>query len=100
MTTQVADVALERESLSRADRSEPTESWGARAVTRLGQWLCALHGHEMVRHFESQRVTLRCVACGYHTPGWTTDDVRRPQPRYAGDAARHRMTPDIDPRRN
>ena len=31
---------------------------------------CVLHGHDAYLHFEQHRISLRCVACGYQTPGW------------------------------
>jgi hypothetical protein len=60
----------------------------SRAVTRLGQLLCGLHGHETVLHFEGKRVMMRCTSCGHDTPGWETGD-RAPRRRYDGDARRH-----------
>lgn len=44
---------------------------------RMHSWvretLCALHGHDMMLHFNpGQRICLRCVACGRETPGWHT----------------------------
>ena len=48
--------------------------------------LCALRGHERVLHFESNRLSLRCLACGAETPGWQLDarpDLRRHRPRFA-----------------
>jgi hypothetical protein len=42
-----------------------------RRYLRIG--LCALHGHELMFHFErGRRVCLRCPNCGYETPGWST----------------------------
>jgi len=56
-------------------RANTAPSWhtlkqsGARVRTAL----CALHGHELVLHFErGRRVCLRCLKCGYETPGWST----------------------------
>jgi hypothetical protein len=37
------------------------------------QVFCALRGHEMMLHFESDRLSLRCLACGAETPGWRLD---------------------------
>jgi hypothetical protein len=42
----------------------------ARAVIRF---LCALRGHELVWHFEPDRLSLGCLKCGMNTPGWTID---------------------------
>ncbi len=36
----------------------------------LRQKLCALHGHDQLLHFESDRMFLRCTSCGFETPGW------------------------------
>lgn len=41
---------------------------------KVRQFLCGLHGHDTLRHFEKGRISLQCVSCGYETPGW---DVRR-----------------------
>jgi hypothetical protein len=50
----------------------------------LRRFICALSGHESYRHFEKNRVYLRCVACGHESTGWTID-TRNPvvpfQPR-------------------
>ena len=44
-----------------------------RSGARLRSALCALHGHELVFHFErGRRVCLRCLKCGHETPGWAT----------------------------
>ena len=60
----------------------------ARTVTRLGQMLCGIRGHESMLHFEDKRVMMRCTSCGHDTPGWETGD-RAPRRRYDGDARRH-----------
>lgn len=63
----------------------------ARAMTRFGQLLCGLRGHDAVLHFEGKRVMMRCTSCGHDTPGWETGD-RAPRRRYDGDAQRHLLT--------
>ncbi len=60
----------------------------ARALDRLGQWLCGLRGHDSVLHFEGNRVMMRCTSCGHDTPGWEISG-RGPRRRYEGDAKRH-----------
>ena len=60
----------------------------SRAVSRLGQLLCGVRGHESVRHFEGKRVMMRCTSCGYDTPGWEISG-RGPRRRYEGDARKH-----------
>jgi hypothetical protein len=42
------------------------------ATRRVRIALCALHGHDLLLHFErGRRVCLRCVNCGHETPGWS-----------------------------
>jgi hypothetical protein len=60
----------------------------ARAMTRLGQVLCGVSGHDSVLHFERNRVMMRCTSCGFDTPGWEISG-RGPRRRYEGDAHRH-----------
>ena len=42
-------------------------SW---TVNRAHQELCSVRGHESYLYFDEDRVYLRCVACGYESPGW------------------------------
>ena len=60
----------------------------SRTMTRLGQLICGIRGHEPMVHFEGKRVMMRCTSCGHDTPGWDTAD-RAPRHRYDGDARRH-----------
>jgi hypothetical protein len=39
-------------------------------LSHLGQFLCAIRGHELFMHFEPRRLSLRCESCGYESPGW------------------------------
>ncbi len=41
-----------------------------RARLALRRFLCGLHGHDALLHYEQERLSLRCVSCGYETPGW------------------------------
>ena len=59
-----------------------------RAITRLGQMLCGLGGHDSVLHFEGSRVMMRCTSCGHNTPGWEITG-RGPRRRFEGDPRRH-----------
>jgi hypothetical protein len=43
------------------------------AVSAFGHLLCALRGHEMVRRFAPGHISLQCLRCHAHTPGWTFD---------------------------
>jgi hypothetical protein len=40
--------------------------------------ICSLHGHDLLLHFESQRICLECSSCGHQTPGWQLAATRRP----------------------
>jgi hypothetical protein len=52
----------------------------------LRQFLCGLHGHDALLHFEQGRMSLQCASCGYETPGW---DLKQAPPRTAaGETAR------------
>ena len=52
----------------------------------LSRLLCAIRGHEDYLHFDKNRLCLKCVACGYKSPGWTIDD-HRPVLRFPSRAA-------------
>jgi NAD-dependent SIR2 family protein deacetylase len=61
-----------------------------RIMTRLGQLLCGLGGHDSVLHFEGSRVMMRCTSCGHDTPGWEVSG-RGPRRRFDGDPRRHTL---------
>jgi hypothetical protein len=46
---------------------------GRLLLVRGRQALCGLRGHDMMLHFEPNRLSLRCLACGAETPGWRLD---------------------------
>jgi hypothetical protein len=37
------------------------------------QSLCGLRGHTMLRHYEPNRLSLKCLECGRETAGWTIE---------------------------
>jgi hypothetical protein len=41
-----------------------------KAVDQVRQFMCGLHGHDALLHFEQGRISLQCTSCGYETPGW------------------------------
>jgi len=43
---------------------------------RLRHLMCGLGGHELVLHFEHDRLALQCMHCGYMTGGWSLRDDR------------------------
>jgi hypothetical protein len=68
--------------------TDKTTTVVARTLSRLGQFVCGLRGHDSVLHFEGNRVNMRCTSCGHDTPGWEISG-RGPRRRYEGDARRH-----------
>lgn len=42
-------------------------------VRGVRQAICSLRGHDEFLQFEKNRLFLRCVSCGYETPGWAVD---------------------------
>jgi hypothetical protein len=63
------------------------------AVSYVREAVCGLHGHNMVLHFEPERLSLQCLACGARTQGWTIEVnpvYRRPH-RQIGSQAVHRL---------
>ena len=47
----------------------------ARLGLRLRQFICSLHGHDALLHFEQGRMSLLCSSCGHETPGWEVKGV-------------------------
>ena len=68
----------------------PAETAGvmARVGEQLRQFICSLHGHDSLKHFEDGRVSLLCASCGHESPGW---DVKRRQERTAPEPRRVRL---------
>jgi hypothetical protein len=54
-------------------------------VERVRHAVCALHGHDALLQFERGRMYLKCVSCGYESPGWTVREreTRPAAPRQA-----------------
>jgi len=63
-----------------------------RVAVRVGQFLCAMRGHDSVLHFEGNRVMMRCTSCGHDSPGWEISG-RGPRQRFEGDHRRHVLVP-------
>jgi hypothetical protein len=51
------------------------------------QFVCGLHGHDALLHFETARLSMRCTTCGYQTPGWDL----KPAARLSGTPAKPRV---------
>jgi hypothetical protein len=50
------------------------------ALDLIRQFVCGLHGHDELLHFETGRLSMRCTTCGHETPGW---DLKSAAPRPA-----------------
>ena len=48
---------------------------GGRVMDRVRQMFCGFHGHDSLLQFERDRMFLRCVSCGYETPGWELNEA-------------------------
>jgi hypothetical protein len=40
------------------------------AARQVRQFICGLHGHDALLHFDQRHVSLLCAACGHESPGW------------------------------
>jgi hypothetical protein len=59
------------------DVVEAAASWWVRAIRWIHSTWCVLNGgHYKVLHAAPTRLALRCVACGYTTPGWAVGSPR------------------------
>ena len=50
--------------------TQPSSGLVGRAAESVRQFICGLHGHDALLHFEQGRISLQCTSCGYETPGW------------------------------
>ena len=55
----------------------------SRAGERVRRFLCGLHGHDALLHFDGGRMSLVCTSCSYESPGW---DLRHSSPRVSANA--------------
>jgi hypothetical protein len=46
-----------------------------RTFDLMRQFVCGLHGHDELMHFETGRLSMRCTTCGHETPGWDLKPV-------------------------
>jgi hypothetical protein len=93
MVTGYPQVLVAPQSLTGAhDAQAPRVGFVTRTFRRIGQMLCGLSGHDLVRHYEQNRVSLQCASCGHVSPGWELT-APLPQLRYSGDPARHQLHP-------
>ena len=58
-----------------SEPAQPPIGLFGRAAGHVRQFLCGLHGHDALLHFEQGRMSLQCVSCGYESPGWDMKGV-------------------------
>ena len=59
------------------------EGLATAVLDRIGQFVCAIHGHDQVVQFAEGRMYLRCVSCGHESPGWQMPE-RTPVLKFKG----------------
>jgi hypothetical protein len=69
----------------RHEMNPEPDSLLTKAALQLRQFVCGLHGHDSLMHFEQGRISLQCASCGHETPGW--DVKSSPLPRTRSDAS-------------
>ena len=60
----------------------------ARLSVHLRQFVCGLHGHDSLLHFDQGRMSLLCSSCGHESPGW---DVKATHQHDVAAAAKPRV---------
>jgi hypothetical protein len=59
------------------------------AVNASHRVMCLVRGHELVMQFDRRRLSLRCIACGYRTPGWALGEPPVARHDIEVDVAKH-----------
>ena len=47
----------------------------SRAFTQVRQFVCGLHGHDELFHFDRERLSLFCASCGHQSAGWRVSET-------------------------
>jgi hypothetical protein len=50
--------------------SDAAPGFFTRTADSVRQFICGLHGHDALLHFEHGRMSLLCASCGHESPGW------------------------------
>jgi hypothetical protein len=66
---------------------------------KVRQFLCGLHGHDALLHFERGRMSLQCTSCGYETPGWDLWTDEAPPQTAEFESSQVARMPLVDDRR-
>ena len=77
-------------AFEKGDQAHKADGIGERVMGRMRQAICGLHGHDSLLQFEQERMFLKCVSCGYETPGWELNEAP-PTVSVRGDAHRHAL---------
>jgi len=74
----VLDNVFKFHARAKPAKAEATNVFFRVLTTLWTQWArfwCGLHGHQIMLHFEPNKLSLQCGLCGYETDGW---DVGHP----------------------
>ena len=93
MVTNYPQVLVTTDRKTRTDARLSVAGMMEAALRRVGQIACGVRGHEMLWHYQRDRVMLECGRCGHASKGWDVSGTASPQLRYAGDARRHELQP-------
>jgi hypothetical protein len=72
MATEGEHTAVEPDIVVRSSEMTTAYQWVAQ---RLRWAACAVRGHETFLQFGDHRMSLRCIACGHETTGWTIGEA-------------------------
>jgi len=72
MATEGEHTAVEPDIVVRSSEMTTAYEWVAQ---RLRWAVCAVRGHETFLQFGDHRMSLRCIACGHETTGWTIGEA-------------------------
>ena len=70
-------------------------TWLIELVRRM---ICGLQGHDTIMEFHHDRVSLRCMSCGYRTRGWSLGSETSNGPSVSLKSSPHRARLEARPR--
>jgi hypothetical protein len=92
MMTHAPNYWLTRGSFVPGEASAPRTGPFEWLLRKLQRAVCSLHGHDAILQYEHTRIFLRCMSCGYETPGWDVSPGA-PPPRRVAEVRRARPAP-------
>ena len=88
MVTYYPHRVASRDRVEADNDVQPTDDGlGTRVLNHVRQAFCGMTGHDILRHFERNRMFLKCVSCGHESPGWALTEPR-PTAKPRGDVRR------------